>query len=122
MSKNSYTAKQIVQRALAGLETPRPAVGPLAVHYCAGLAGVSVRQYTTDPTILADCVVRYYETFRPDAVWISADTWINAEAMGATVGFPDDNQPMCGMGDPLVQTPGRHGDVRGGRARARPSS
>ncbi len=74
------------------------------MHYCAGLSGVSIRQYTTDATILADCVVRYYETFRPDAVWVSADTWVNAEAMGATVGFPADNQPMCGMGEPLVRT------------------
>ena len=93
----SVNSKQIVQRALAGLETPRPAVGPLAVHYCAGLAGVSVRRYTTDPTVMADCVVRYYETFRPDAVWVSADTWVSAEAMGAPVDFPDDNQPMCGV-------------------------
>ena len=76
------------------------------MHFCAGLAGVSIRQYTTDPTTLADCVVRYYDTFRPHAVWMSADTWVNAEAMGVKVGFPDDNQPMCGLGDPLVKTPG----------------
>jgi uroporphyrinogen decarboxylase len=37
---------------------------------------------------------------------MSADTWINAEAMGAKVGFPNDNQPMCGLGDPLVKTSG----------------
>jgi len=104
VAMNCLTSRQLVQRALAGLDTPRAAVGPLAVHYCAGLAGVSIRRYTTNPTALADSVARYYETFRPDAVWVSADTWVSAEAMGAAVRFPDDNQPMCGVGEPLVQT------------------
>jgi MtaA/CmuA family methyltransferase len=70
------------------------------------MAGVSIRQYTTDATIMADCVARYYDTFRPDAVWLSADTWVTAEAMGARVDFPGDNQPMCGVGEPLVEQPG----------------
>jgi MtaA/CmuA family methyltransferase len=77
----------------------------LAVHYCAGRAGVSLRDYTTDARILAACVTRYFEEFRPDAVWLSADTWVTAQAMGATVDFPDDNQPLGGIGQPLVQTP-----------------
>ena len=80
------------------------ACGPLAVHYCAAAAGVPLRQYTTDPKTLADCVVQYYETFRPDAVWLSADTWVTAQAMGAEVDFVGDNQPMGGVGAPRVRT------------------
>ena len=45
----------------------------------------------------------YYERFRPDAVWLSADTWVTAQAMGAAVGFPGDDQPMGGLGEPLVR-------------------
>jgi MtaA/CmuA family methyltransferase len=74
------------------------------VHYCAGLAGVSIRDYTTNPQILAECVIRYYERFKPDAIWLSADTWISAGAMGARVGATEDNQPFSGLGQPLVQT------------------
>ena len=40
------TGREIVSRSLGGLETPRAALGPLAVHYCAALAGVSLRDYT----------------------------------------------------------------------------
>ena len=98
------TSRELVQRALRGLDTPRPAVGPLAVNFCARWAGASLRAYTTDARVLADCVVRYYERFRPDAVWLSADTWVTAQAMGAAVAFPGDDQPLGGTGRPLVQT------------------
>jgi uroporphyrinogen decarboxylase len=97
------TPKQIVLCALRGEETPRPAVGPLAVHYCARVAGRSLREYTTDAEVLAECVIRYYDRFRPDAVWVSADTWVVAEAMGAAARFPDEEQPKCGTGEPLVR-------------------
>lgn len=92
-----------VHQALDGIETPRVPTGPLAVHYCAGLAGISLRQYSTDPRLLAESVIRYYERFHPDAVWLSADTWVSAEAMGVRVGSVDDHQPLGGLGEPLVQ-------------------
>ena len=88
MSTDHLDSKQFVLRALQGESLPRPAMGPLAVHYCARLAGYSLRDYTTDPQVLAESVVRYYEEFRPDAIWVSADTWVTAEAMGAAVRFP----------------------------------
>jgi MtaA/CmuA family methyltransferase len=104
-------SRQFVRDALGGLRVSRPAVGPLAVHYCAKIAGVPIRRYTTDPRVLADCVVRYYETFHPDAVWVSADTWVTAQAMGAAVRFPGDDQPMGGNGDPRVRAPADIGRI-----------
>ncbi len=53
---------------------------------------------------MADCILRYYERFQPDAVWVSADTWVTAEAMGARVGFLGDDQPMGGSGPPLIRS------------------
>lgn len=96
--------KEIVMRTLRGQPVPRVPVGPLAVHFCSRVAGVSLRQYSTDPHVLADCVLRYCERFRPDAVWVSADTWVSAEAMGARVGATDDHQPLGGIGEPVVKT------------------
>ncbi|MBW2637677.1 MAG: uroporphyrinogen decarboxylase family protein, partial [Deltaproteobacteria bacterium] len=78
--------------------------GPLAVHNTAGLAGVSIEDYTLKPDKLADCIVHYYEQFEPDAVWVSADTWVTAQGMGAEVDFIGDSQPMCGVGEPLVKS------------------
>lgn len=79
-------------------------VGPLAVHFCAKAASVSLRQYSTDPRALADSVLRYRERFQPDAVWVSADTWVSAEAMGARVGATNVDQPLGGIGEPAVRT------------------
>ncbi len=78
--------------------------GPLAVHFCAGVAGISVREYTASARALADSVIRYAERYRPDAVWVSADTWVSAEAMGAKVRPVDDDQPWCGLGEPTIVT------------------
>jgi uroporphyrinogen-III decarboxylase len=83
----------------------RPAVGPLAVHFCARQAGVTIQDYSLDDELLADCVVRYYEKFRPDAVWLSSDTWITGEAMGCHVVCTEPDQPMGGRGEPMVRTP-----------------
>jgi uroporphyrinogen decarboxylase len=103
MNARHLDSKQLILRALQGERVSRLAVGPLAVHYCARFAGHSLRDYTTDPQVLAECVVRYYEEFRPNAIWLSADTWVTAEAMGAAVRFPGEDQPKCGTGEPLIQ-------------------
>lgn len=98
------TSKQLVAAALAGQPVPRVPTGPLAVHFCAGHAGYTLRQYTTDAAIMAESVIRYYERFQPDAIWLSADTWVSAEAMGVKVGATSDHQPFGALGGPLVTT------------------
>jgi uroporphyrinogen decarboxylase len=98
------TPVSLVRRTLSGQPARRAVAGPLAVHYCAYLAGVSMRDYTLSPQCLADAVIHYYQRFRPDAVWLSADTWVTAEAMGAAVAFPGPAQPLAGTGEPLVRS------------------
>ena len=71
-------SKELVSLLLTGKPAPRTATGPLAVHHYARLAGISIDEYTSDPAALADSVVRYWEKFEPDAVWLSADTWVSA--------------------------------------------
>jgi len=97
-------SRELMKAALTGEEVPRVPTGPLAVHFCARFAGVTLRQYTLDPVVLARSVVNYSRRFRPDAVWVSADTWVNAQAMGAEVGFIDENQPAGGTGQPCIRT------------------
>jgi MtaA/CmuA family methyltransferase len=98
------TSRDIVFNAIRGKDTPRPACGPLAVHFCATDNGVSIEDFTLKPSILAECVIRYHEKYRPDAVWISADTWVTAEAMGASVRFPGKNQPLSGNHEGFIHS------------------
>jgi len=104
MNDPGWASKALVARALRGEPVPRVPVGPLAVHFCARVAGGTLRAYSTRATTLAAAVIRYWERFRPDAVWLSADTWVSAQAMGARVGASDDHQPLGGQGPPLVRT------------------
>lgn len=90
--------------ALNGRPVSRVPVAPLAVHFCARMSGVTLHRYTSDAEALAGAVIRYYERFRPDAVVISADTWVSAEAMGARVGALGEDQPWGGLGEPRVQS------------------
>lgn len=99
------TQRELVRAALRGEHLHRYPCGPLAVHSTAWLAGVPIRDYTLDPQCMADCIVAYWERFRPDAVWVSADTWVTAQAMGAEVAFPGENQPLTGTGRPLIEEP-----------------
>jgi len=104
LSDQACGSRALLRQTLLGESTSRVATGPLAVHFCAGMAGISLRQYSTQAGALADSVIRYYERFRPDAVWVSADTWVSAEAMGAAVFAPSPDQPLCGTGEPRVRT------------------
>ncbi len=98
------TPKQIFLSALRGEPGPRVPVAPLAVHFCARVAGISLNRYTGDAGALADAVIRCHGRFRPDAVVLSADTWVSAQAMGATVGPMDEDQPWGGLGESRVRT------------------
>lgn len=98
------TGRERITAALAGRDIDPFPCGPLAVHVTAALAGVDIEAYTLQPEIMVDCICRYAERFSPDAVWLSADTWITAEAMGAAVAFPGDQQPMAGAGEARVQS------------------
>lgn len=98
------TSRQIFLSALRGKPVMRMPVAPLAVHFCARVAGISLNRYTGDAGALADAVIRYHGRFRPDAVVLSADTWVSAQAMGATVGPMGEDQPWGGMGEPRVRS------------------
>jgi uroporphyrinogen-III decarboxylase len=65
-------SQERVLAALNGAPVDQVATGPLAVHFCARQAGVTIQEYTMDAGVLSDCVIRYYEKYRPDAIWLSA--------------------------------------------------
>lgn len=98
------TSRELLHATLGGEPVSRSPCAPLAVHYTAALAGRSTEDYTLNPEVMVDCICRYYERFRPDGVWLSADTWVTAEAMGARVEFPGNNQPMAGAGEAVIQS------------------
>ena len=89
-------SRELVFRTLRGDTHAHIPSGPLAVH-CAGLSEIPVKEYSENATKLAEAVIRYYEAFKPDAVWVSSDTWVTAEAMGAAVAYAAERQPLGGL-------------------------
>lgn len=99
----SLSSKHLFLAALAGQPGARVPVAPLAVHFCARVHGVSLHRYTADADTMTAAILHYHARFRPDAVIVSADTWISAEAMGALVGPLGEDQPWGGRGEPRVR-------------------
>lgn len=95
--------REVFLGGISGTPVPRVPVAPLTVHFCARVAGISLHRYTSDATALADAVVRTARRFQPDAVCVSADTWVSAQAMGASVGPLTEDQPWGGLGEPRVR-------------------
>src|SRR5512140_731775 len=98
----TMNSRELVAAALKGEPVPRVPVGPLAVHFCARAMGCSLHDYTTNARVLSESVIRLDGRFTPDAVWVSADTWVSAQAMGANAGGTAPDRPFGGLGPPLV--------------------
>ena len=75
--------------ALRGRPHDRPPVIPIVGQAGAALGGVSIYDHAHDPDLLAHCQVECARRFGYDGVYISADTWVNAEA----IGFPHVEHP-----------------------------
>jgi MtaA/CmuA family methyltransferase len=83
------TAKERALAALRGEPSDRPAVIPIVGQAAASLCGVRVGEHARDPELLARCQVQCARRFGYDGVYIAADTWVNAEA----IGFPHIEHP-----------------------------
>ena len=89
---------------LAGSTPARPVVFPMVVaDHAARLAGVPVRKAATDATTLARVLFHAWEYYGYDLVMVFADTVVEAEAMGALVEFPEDDNAF------LVEPPAEGG-------------
>jgi MtaA/CmuA family methyltransferase len=98
------TSRDLVKRAIKSEPALRPACGPLATFFCAADAGISLQEFTLNADVQVDCILRYHEKYRPDAVWISTDTWVTAEAMGAPVFSTLGDQPLTGPPEGYIST------------------
>jgi MtaA/CmuA family methyltransferase len=92
------TGKQRALAALRGEPQDRVPVIPIVGQAGAALCGVSIRDHAHDPRTLARCQVECARRFGYDGLYIAADAWVNAEAVGFPhVEHPPD-APACGHG------------------------
>lgn len=66
---------------------------PIASAMAAQLIGLDIRSYYSDLDKLADAHIALYEEIRHDVVALMADLYLEVEAMGAEVEFPEADVP-----------------------------
>jgi uroporphyrinogen decarboxylase len=84
------TGIEYMLNALRGVFSDRVPVTLLVGPYCARFAGVPLKTFLTDPAASAQAQVAFYERFLPDSLIVVNDVYLESEALGCTLSFPDD--------------------------------
>lgn len=87
------TGIERVKAAFKGKKADRAACYPIVSGLAAKTVGGTLRAYYTDSKVLAASQVALYDQVRQDVVVMMADLFLEVEAMGARVEFPDDDMP-----------------------------
>jgi len=87
------TGIERVKAAFKGKPSDRVACYPIVSGLAARLVGKRPGDYYTDPRVLVEAQIALYEVLRQDVVVLMGDLFLEVEAMGARVEFPDDDVP-----------------------------
>jgi len=81
-------------------------VGP----YCSRLVGYSVKEILTDPKKSAEAHLAFYERYRPDSLTVYNDIYLELEAVGCELEYPEDSitHPKA----PLLEDQGKLASLR----------
>jgi uroporphyrinogen decarboxylase len=80
---------------MRGEKPDRPVVFPMvAANHAARLEGFSISEAVTQPDTLARVLYSAYRFYGYDLIMVFTDTMVEAEAMGAQVLIPDDDDPF----------------------------
>jgi uroporphyrinogen decarboxylase len=87
------TGLERVKAAFKGKPSDRVACYPIVSGLAARLVGKRPGEYYTDPKVLVEAQLALYEAIRQDVVVLMGDLFLEVEAMGARVEFPDEDVP-----------------------------
>ena len=86
-----YIGRDHVKAAYGKSFTDRVPVYPITSIINAKAAGLTIKEYLTDPKKFAKGVVASYERFQGDVVTMMADLVMETEACGSTIEMPEDD-------------------------------
>jgi uroporphyrinogen decarboxylase len=87
------TGLERVKAAFKGKPADRVACYPIVSGLAAKVIGRKLGDYYTDFGTFADAHLALYQELRQDVVVLMADLFLEVEALGARVEFPDDDMP-----------------------------
>lgn len=103
--------------ALAGKMSDCVPVVPEIIQHALNVSGACHSAYSTQPEVMADTILQSQKVYDYDAIYVSSDNYILAEAFGAMVSFPKDAPPQL-LSHPLQEgynTPLKDFSVENGR-------
>lgn len=86
-----FTGRHYVVSALKRRYTDRIPTTVLIGPYCSRLTRYTVKEILTDPKKSAEAHLAFYDRFRPDSLIVYNDIYLEAEAVGCELDFPEDN-------------------------------
>ncbi len=86
-----HTGRHYMISALKRRYTDRVPTTVLIGPYCSRFTSYSVREILTDARKSAEAHLAFYERFKPDSVVVYNDIFLEAEAVGCEMEFPEDN-------------------------------
>ena len=87
---NQTTGKHYMLSALRRKHTDRVPSTVLIGPYCSRLTRYSVREILTDPQKSASAHLAFHDRFKPDSLIVYNDIYLEAEAVGCELEFPED--------------------------------
>jgi len=87
---NQTTGKQYMLSALRRKRLDRVPTTVLIGPYCARLTQSSVREILTDARKSAEAHLAFHDRFHPDSLVVYNDIYLEAEAVGSELEFPED--------------------------------
>ena len=85
------TGRQYMIAALKRQHLDRVPITTLIGPYCTRLTRYSVREILTDARKSAEAHLAFHERYRPDSIVVYNDIYLEAEAVGCELEFPEDN-------------------------------
>jgi MtaA/CmuA family methyltransferase len=91
-----------VKAAVDHEEADRVPVFPSTVAHAAKIYGVTYKQFCTSAELLAKASINTARVYGFDGIFVQADGWTEAEALGVELVYPEDNAPSGR--EPIVQS------------------
>lgn len=97
------TGIERINAALAQQPSDCVPVIPEIIQHALNISGACHRDYSTNAKVMAETILAAHKQYDTDAVYVSTDNYILAEAFGAPIAFPEDEPPQ------LLQHPLKEG-------------
>ena len=81
------------KRAIRGDQVDRIPTFPILIAPACQLVGVKQGDYSQDSEVLADTLIKARALFDFDGIYVSRDNWVNHQALGGSMIFPEDDEP-----------------------------